>query len=115
MVGGSKETLLVYYIKCMYNIFKLCLNMKINLDYGLYPDTYLVIPYTAQNSPMKGSQFSDPIIQMILTYIYYLVNGFRDDDSIKLIDYLIELKKTKGLESIEEYIRKIVELNNYKE
>ena len=80
--------------------------MKINLDYGLYPDTYLVIPYIAQNTPMKGSQFSDPIIQMILTYIYYLVKGFRDDDSIKLLDYLIELKKTRGPDSIKEDIKK---------
>ena len=114
MVGGSKETLLVYYIKCIYNIFKLCLDMKINLDYGLDKDVYLVIPYSAQNTPLKGSQFSDPIIQMILTYIYFLIKGFRDDDSKKLIGYYIELKKIKGLDSIKENIKEIIIYNRYK-
>ena len=110
MVGGSLQSLLLYYIKCIYNTFKSCLNMMINLHYGLDNNIFLAIPYISQNTPIKGSQFSDPIVQIILTFIYYLTKGFRDNncDSIKLISHC-----RKILEITNKDISELLDIINY--
>ena len=91
MIGGTHIALILYYLKITYDTFKGCLNMMINLHYGHdNNESKIVIPYLAQNTPMKGSQFSDPAIQMVLTYIYYLTENFRDTDSEEFIEYYKE-------------------------
>lgn len=75
------------------------LTNKYNLNYGI-PDIYpnditdkaykfKVIPYSALNTPSYGSEFSDPIMNVFLTYFYYKYNNIRRDvDKIELINFI---------------------------
>ena len=106
MIGGTPMALILYYLKITYDTFKGCLNMMINLHYGHdNNESKIVIPYLAQNTPMKGSQFSDSAIQMVLTYIYYLTENFRDTDSEEFIEYYKENTFIKEDSEMSSYIK----------
>ena len=82
------------------------MEMMLDKDYG-WDDTntenpYIVIPYSAQKSPIKGSKFSNPIINIILTSISYFSKPFRDIDSIELTEYIIFLISVSSRELCDE-------------
>lgn len=75
------------------------LTHKYNFNYGL-PDTYpqyitdelyffKAIPYIALNTPAYGSEFSDPILNIFITYFAYMYKGItRNIDKKLIIDYI---------------------------
>lgn len=92
--GGSRDSLLLYYIREVYNIYYRSLQLMQDKDYGFCADNeniknpFIAIPYSAQDTPMKGSQYSNMIICMILTSITYCSKKFRDIDTKKYIEFI---------------------------
>ena len=87
MKGGSLESLLMFYVREVYQTYIMCMKMLLDKDYGWNDkgdNPFIVIPYSAQKTPMEGSQFSDPIINTILTSIAYFAKPFRYVDSAKI-------------------------------
>lgn len=89
--GGSKLSLMMFFIREVYTTYIMCMEMMLDKDYG-WDDTaqnpFVVIPYSAQKTPMKGSKFSSPIINIVLTAISYFSKPFRTIDSQELTEYL---------------------------
>ena len=95
--GGSKESLMMFFIREVYTTYIMCMEMMLDKDYG-WDETannpFVVIPFSAQKTPMKGSKFSNPIINIILTSISYFSKSFRIVDSSELIKYIKYLIKS---------------------
>lgn len=102
---STKNTNLIKHINA--NVLPYLLQNKPVLNYGI-PNTYpshitdikyqsKAIPYTAQNTPAYGSEFSDPILTIFLTYIYTNIFGInRNIDKKRLMKHYSELVlKTK--------------------
>ena len=95
-----ENTFLKDYIKN--NILIFILTKQFNLDYGM-PENYNLdtayiykfkaIPYSAVDSPIIGSEFSDPILTYILTLFCYKImkNSFRKIDKDYIVKYYSEL------------------------
>ena len=96
--GGSKDDLLVFYIREVYKSYLICMKMMLDKDYGWNNlidknDSFIVIPFSAQKTPISGSKFSNPLIAIILTTITYFAKPFRETDSIKFIEYIFNTYK----------------------
>ena len=56
--------------------------MLLDKDFGWDIDSkinpFVAIPYSAQNTPVNGSHFSDPIITTVLTCITYFSKNIRE-------------------------------------
>lgn len=92
LTGGSYESLCAYYIREIYYTYITCIEMMLDKDYG-WDDTnienpFVVVPYVAQKTPAKGSKFSDPLINIILTTITYFSKPLRKIDVDKIGDYI---------------------------
>jgi hypothetical protein len=90
--GGSVDSLMMFFIREVYATYVTCMEMMLDKDYG-WDDSnnenpYVVIPYSAQKSPMKGSKFSSAIINIVLTTISYFSKLFRNLDSDNLTNYI---------------------------
>ena len=100
-------------------VLEYVLTRKFTYDYGM-PDTYPpdiwsaqykshAIPYVALDTPAYGSEFSDPILSIFLTFFCYHISGFtRKIDKIILGDYSLLLAKNNN----RKYIKFIRELEN---
>ena len=57
---------------------------------------YVAIPYSGVDSPVNGSEFSDPYLTLILTVISYVYRGLTKDNVLELINsyYLMNWKRT---------------------
>ena len=94
MSGGNiSNSLLLYYIRECYRVYYNALSLLLDKDYGWDSESennpYIAIPYSAQDTPVKGSQYSEIIINIILTSITYCQKGLRIDKDIKqYIDYI---------------------------
>jgi hypothetical protein len=53
---------------------------RINLNYGLAPNEYLALPYSAVQTPMLGSKFSNIDLTAIFTIHSFLYGGLREED-----------------------------------
>lgn len=107
--GGGFDDLLLYYIRETYKIYQNALTMLLDKDYG-WDDTdlknpYIAIPYTAQDSPMKGSQFSDIIINIVLTSITYCQKGLRMLDVKNFIRYIKFASKRLSIHQLKRILR----------
>lgn len=101
--GGDKDSLLMFYTRKIYKIYIICLQMLLDKDYGWdskSENPYIVIPYMAQNTPMTGSQFTDPFIAMTLTCICYYTKDFREIDAEQLLKYIKSLTLTTPRQQI---------------
>ena len=99
---------IINYIKD--NILIFILTKQFNFDYGI-PENYNIdtvykykfkaIPYSAVDSPIIGSEFSDPILTYILTlFCYKLVRGnFRKIDKDYMIEYYGKLYEENSTEN----------------
>lgn len=99
-----KASMLDYIKK---NILTFLLTQQYKVNYGI-PDKYYnitnryykfkAIPYSAVDNPVMGSEFSDPILTYILTFICYKLMDFRyrdiDNNIILEIHEKLYLKKS---------------------
>ena len=85
----------IIQIYCLKNVIPFILTKQYNLDYGIpdnYPENVNInykfksIPYSAADSPIYGSQFSDPILSYILTFICYRIKSKNNFTFTRLID-----------------------------
>ena len=88
MVGGTVDSLYMYFIREIYKNYVECFRMLLNKDYGMDNNIFIAIPYTAQNTPARGSKFSNPIITIILTCIVYFSLPLRNDDVVEYTQYM---------------------------
>ncbi len=109
--GGNvdpSEHLLLYYIREVYRIYYRSLSLLLDKDYGWDNDNqinpYIAIPFSAQDTPMKGSQYSDIIINIILTSITYYQKGLRILDVDNFMTYISFGVKKWGLSGLKKYI-----------
>lgn len=109
--GGSYDSLILYYLREVYNIYTASLEMMLDKDFGWdfnsTTNPFVAIPYVAQNTPAVGSHFSDPVITSVLTCITYFSKKIRSVDMEEFIPYIKELfdalgknylKRTKNLD-----------------
>ena len=54
------------------NTYTQTLNMIYNKDYGFYKDIRLCIPYLRKDEPSIGSNFSNILLRLILTFKVYI-------------------------------------------
>lgn len=97
--GGTRDSLLMFFIREVYKTYNMCMELMLDKDYGWddnnLENPYIVIPYSALKTPLSGSKFSSPIINIILTSISYYSKTFRYIDSLKLIKYINMLVKNR--------------------
>lgn len=90
--GGSEMSLMMFFIREVYTTYIMCMEMMLDKDYGWdkanSDNPFVVIPYSAQKTPMEGSKFSSPIINIVLTTIAYFSKPFRQRDSSELTEYI---------------------------
>ena len=105
--GGTKQIpdeLLIYYMREVYTIYHQILIMMLDKDFGWDYETsknpYIAIPYSAQDTPISGSQFSNVIITMILTSIIYYTKNFRNIDANEYIKLVMHYNKQLGREHV---------------
>jgi hypothetical protein len=105
--GGTKQIpdeLLIYYMREVYTIYHQILIMMLDKDFGWDYETsknpYIAIPYSAQDTPLSGSQFSNVIITMILTSIIYYTKNFRNIDANEYIKLVMYYHKQLGRERV---------------
>lgn len=98
--GNPPDSLLLYYIRETYNIYCSVLSLLLDKDYGWDDEDsnnpFIAIPYSAQDTPMKGSQYSEIIINIILTSITYFQKGLREIDVKNFIAYIKFITKKMG-------------------
>lgn len=109
LVGGGFDELLIYYVRETYKIYQNAMTMLLDKDYG-WDDTdpknpFIAIPYSAQDTPMKGSQFSDIIINIILTSITYCQKGMRAIDITKYIKFIKFSSKRIGTHQLKNFFK----------
>lgn len=108
--GGSiTDHLLLYYVREVYNTYYTNLSLMLDKDYGhdsSSKNPYVVIPYSAQNTPMKGSQYSNIINSIVLTSITYCHKGLRDID---VMEFMKHIKKMFLINKAN--IHKIIQIN----
>jgi hypothetical protein len=107
--GGGFDDLLLYYVRETHKIYQNAMSMLLDKDYG-WDDTdpknpYIAIPYSAQDTPMKGSQFSDIIINIILTSITYCQKGLRMLDINQFIKYIKFSSKRWGIHQVKSFLK----------
>lgn len=99
--GDITNPLLLYYIRESYKIYYGALALLLDKDYGWdgssKTNPYIAIPFSAQDTPMKGSQYSDIVINIILTSITYCQKGFREIDVVQFIKYIKFVVKRWGI------------------
>lgn len=83
--------------KELFNVYSKCKQMIYNKDFGFHQkpsegyNKYLILPYSAVNSPVVGSSFSDVDINTLLTIISYTnLPKFRECDLLLFSEFLIK-------------------------
>ena len=114
--SASKQVVLknlIEYVK--ENVLFFIVTKQFNFDYGM-PENYTnesqynykfkAIPYSAVDSPVMGSEFSDPILTYILTlFCYKIVNGnYRKIDKNYIITYYENICKKNKSDSVNKLI-----------
>jgi hypothetical protein len=83
------------------------------VNYGLTPtrrpETRLVVPYRAKDSPALRSEFSHPDVVIILTYLSYYYGGLEDQDLFTAFEHLI--KSDQADNEYEEWVRDAPDLS----
>jgi hypothetical protein len=96
-LGGDSDPdlIVLYFIREIYKSFTDSLPMKIDREYGWdtmdASNPFIAMPYVAQDTPASGSQFSDLVLNMVLTTMTYMSKTVREID-IKNILKLIRSK-----------------------
>lgn len=91
-------------IQKFYIVLSGCMYTKFNQSYGLpkkdsHDNYFIAVPYSASDSPVIGSTFSDLDITIIYTTLSFLYNDFRKVDIVSKIipfikDHIETLEKT---------------------
>ena len=109
MKGTNGTTIrynLVYLLGKIKQLLSQVFTMYYRKDYGIGDlmredpkipkNEYVAIPYSGVDSPVNGSEFSDPYLTLILTVISYVYRGLTKDNVLELINsyYLMNWKRT---------------------
>jgi hypothetical protein len=107
--GNLPDQLLLYFIRETYRTYCNVLSLLLDKDYGWdKPDSanpWIAIPYSAQDTPVQNSQFSEIIINLILTSITYFQKGFREIDVKEMIKYIKFMTKKMGNYNVKQFLQ----------
>lgn len=86
-----KNKKLVESSKALFKTINTCFSLLYKKDYGFpHPEThtnmYIAVPYKAQDTPIKNSEYSEADITIILTILTFMYSDLREQDIINIIN-----------------------------
>ncbi len=81
----------LYVFSKWMSTWKECMKLKYNKDFGFSEyeeDTNTAIPYSAVNTPMEGSEYTDIYMRIILTYMSYYKRGVSMDQLTNVLLFI---------------------------